>query len=179
MNLYHSSYTPIASSGGFSGAATHTMTQSLDPGTYYVRVVSDSVSDLSTAYTLDFSGTVFGDTSPDVYEENDSYTSASAVTDNATYNGYFDTINDADYYVIDVTAPGLLNVTITHASAKSFMTLFDSGESQLASSGGFSGAATHTLSYTISATGTYYIRVLSANVYDLSSSYTLTLDAIQ
>ena len=178
MTLYDSQFAVVTSSGGCCGAATHTMTQSLDPGTYYVRVLSDSVSNLSAPYMLTFEGTALGGASPDAHEENDSFATATLITDNATYQGYFDTINDADFYVINVSVPGLLEVNVAHASKTSFVTLYDDQQTAIVTSGGCCGATNHSISEAVDA-GTYYIRILSDSVFDLSSAYTLSLPAIQ
>lgn len=168
----------MASSGGCCGAANHGIAYSLDPGVYYIRVLSDSVVDLVTPYKLSFSGTVLGTATPDIYEENDSFTTATAVTGDGVLQGYLDTMNDADYFVITVTSSGLFEATVAHNSATSFMQLYNSLEEVVASSGGCCGAATHTLSTNV-AVGTYYLRILSDSVFDLSSPYTLSIMPIQ
>ena len=177
--LLNDQFTQLTYSGGVNGATTHTIAWSLDPGTYYVQVRSRSVSDLNTAYNLSITGTVFGDASPDAYEQNDSIAFATGITDNASYQAYLDTWIDDDYYAITVTTPGLLEVSIAHGGAPSNLYLYDSGETQLTYSGGVNGATSHTLTYDIVTTGTYYIRVRSRNSYDLGSPYTLSLPAIQ
>ena len=178
LTLYNDQFQSIVSAGGCCGATTNALTQSLDPGVYYLRVLSSGASDLTVPYTLTLSGTALGGTTPDIHEENDSFATATPVTDNANYQGYLDTANDADFYVLNATVAGVLTVSVSHPTATSFVALYDDKNQVLVTSGGCCGATAHTLTYTV-ITGTYYVRVLSNGVSDLKTPYDLSIAAIQ
>ena len=76
------------------------LTQTLGIGTYYVRVYPyNNTFDLSTPYTLSFSGSVLGaPLTQDGYEENNSFATAKVIETAGSIQGYLDTSNDADFF---------------------------------------------------------------------------------
>jgi len=173
IKLYDTQRETLVDSGGCCGSKNHTITYTLDPGSYYLSVASDSKLDLATPYNLSLTGTVFGISSPDQYEANDSFDTATKITTTGAYQGFFDTQNDSDYYVIEVAAAGTFYAIISHNSVFSYLTLYDNFKEQIGKTN--VPKKIHTLTYSL-APGTYYIQVISYDTaYDLDTAYNLQL----
>jgi len=172
IKLYNAQREAIADSGGCCGTKTHTITYTLDPGSYYLSVASNSKLDLTTPYNLSLAGTVFGISSPDQYEDNGTFDTAAKITGEGAYLGYFDTHNDSDFYAIEVTAAGTFYATTSHDKVLHYIYLYDSFQEEITKVGI---GKTNTLTYSLSP-GTYYIQVISYNTaYDLNKAYNLQL----
>jgi cyanophycinase len=90
--------------------------------------------------------------------------SASAIT------GSLSTTSDVDWYKLDVTAGGAINISLSHGSGKDFdWYLYPASGSYVASRSTASNPETG--SYTATAAGTYYIKIKS---YSGSGTYTLS-----
>jgi len=152
-------------------AKAQTLSQSLTAGTYYVRVFSlNNAYDLDSPYSIEFAGTVLGGTTPDSQEANDLFDTATMVTGAQTLSAYFDTWNDEDYYRIEVTTDGTLNIALSHNTVNSYIYLYDEFQVRIANTN-YGKAQSLTQSLT---TGTYYVRVFSlSNAYDLDSPYSI------
>ena len=149
------------------------ITRSLANGTYYVQVVSyNGGYDLNVPYSLSFSGSVFGaPLTTDSYEENDSFTTATAIDTASTFEAYMDTSNDSDIFKFDVAARGTFKVNLAHPSLQHYIHLYDANLQLITNTGRSTAPViTHSL-----ATGTYYARVVSYNSgYDLNVPYSLS-----
>ncbi len=174
LQLYDNTQNRLTSTGN---TPAHTLTYSLVIGTYYLQVSpSASQFDLANAYSLELSGTVLGGTSPDDHEENDSFKVATSITAEGTIEGFFDTRNDPDYFIIEVTNAGTFKATIAHDNVKSYLQLYDNTQNRLTFTGN---TPAHTLTYSL-AIGTYYLQVSpSASQFDLINAYSLELSIIQ
>jgi len=168
--LYDANQVLIASTGL---ATANTLTRSLAVGTYYVRVFPGSTEyDVDIPYSLQFGGTVLGEVGPDQNEPNDLFTTATSITTSGVYEGYFDTVNDTDYYTVDVSTPGTLYATLTHNTVRGYIYLYDTNQVLIASTG-LATANTLTRSLTV---GTYYVRVFPGSTeYDVNNPYSLQL----
>jgi len=170
MYLYNNLQKELTSTGW---AKAHAITYSLTPGTYYIRLISQGTGfDLESTYNLELSGTVLGSSSPDSHEENDSIDTASTIVSKGSYQGYFDTQNDNDYYTFEVTAAGTFYATVSHNSVSSAMYLYNNLQKELTSTGW---AKAHAITYSLTP-GTYYIRLIPQGTgFDLGSAYNLEL----
>ena len=157
----------------YSGTATE-LTRNLGPGTYYVLVnpISHTQYDLNVPYTLTFGGTVMGGTSPDTYEQNDLFSSATAINSNESLQGYLDTSNDNDYYVFTVSQTGSLLAASAHPTKNHYLRLYNDQQQHVATVSGTAPELTRTL-----AAGTYYLLIAPINVgsYDVNNPYSLNL----
>ena len=174
MHLYNSTQEEITKT---SNKKSHTMTYTLNPGTYYILVYSNGTAyDLNRAYNLKISGTALGGTSPDGYEGNDGFDSATAIESVGLYQGYFDTQNDLDYYKFEVTERGTFHAKLSHSWVFNYMHLYNSTQEEITKT---SNKKSHTMTYTLNP-GTYYILVYSnGTAYDLNNAYNLDLSLSQ
>ncbi|MDH5327018.1 MAG: chitobiase/beta-hexosaminidase C-terminal domain-containing protein [Gammaproteobacteria bacterium] len=168
--LYDSTQTRVSNT---SYATVNTLTRSVTAGTYYVRVVPFATQyDVNNAYSLELTGSVLGVTGPDQYEENDSFGTATAITTSGTYTAYYDTVNDSDYYRINVSSPGTLYMRLAHSTVSGYIYLYDSTQTRISNT---SYATVNTLTRSVTA-GTYYVRVVPfATQFDVNNAYSLEL----
>ena len=171
--LYDSSGTRLAfdlNSAGNNFMISHTITAS---GTYYVKVdtFGTSFSGSTGMYTLTVT---FAMDSGD--DHGDTRATATSVTSGTAVTGNIDPGNDEDYFSIVVSGTGTLTATTTGSTADTRGTLYDSSGTRLASDINSAGN-NFMISHTITASGTYYVKV---NTFGTSFSgstgmYTLTI----
>ena len=170
INLYNEAQQNIV---GTSGTAPE-LTQTLSPGTYYVRVYPTSHGyNLNVPYTLKFEGTVMGDTSPDANEQNDLFSSATMISVGDTVNGYMDTVNDPDYFQFTIGTEGSYKLSSAHPTKNHRIQIFNGSQQSIV---GSTVSTAPQLVRTLTA-GTYYALIIPNNTYDLNVSYTFKIEA--
>ncbi len=161
----------VYASFGASGAVT---IPHLSPGaTYYAKVSSYSGYGGYTLSGVLVKPTVNGDAGT-----NDTYTHATTFTLNSTRTGHmgyshssYNSVDIADYYKVTVTAGGSLVLTITgDSNLYSHVTVFSTNGTTQISEVYASFGTSATLTTSLPAAGTYYIRVSSYSGY---GGYTL------
>ena len=148
------------------------LTQTLSPGTYYVRVYPyNNTFDLDTPYTLLLSGSVLGaPLTQDGYEENDSFATAKVIETAGSIQGYLDTSNDADFFSFQVTEQGTFKLSSAHPSEHHYIHLYNEQQQEITGARSTASVLTQTLGI-----GTYYVRVYPYNkTFDLNIPYTLS-----
>ncbi len=170
LRLYDVNKTEITSSGY---GKVHKLSRSLNPGIYYLRVAPVfSEFDLENAYSLTVTGTVLGSVGLDMYEENNSFSNASTISESGIYEAHFDTENDADYFRFEVTSTGTFYAGVAHERVRSYLRLYDANKTEITSSGY---GKSHKLSHSLNP-GTYYLRAKPVfSEYDANISYTLEI----
>jgi bacillolysin/thermolysin len=129
----------------------------------------------TTAITNAFTSVgIGGSTAQDNYEPNDTRTAAyGPITSGTTYNSYIYTSNDVDYYYFDIANTGSINVTLGNLAGDYDLYLYNSAGTQLSKSENGS-TTSESITYSATATGRYYVRVVGYNgVYSTSKAYAL------
>jgi len=114
-------------------------------------------------------------TPSDTYEPNETTTAAyGPLTSGTTYNSYIFSATDVDYYKFTTAAAGTIAVTCANLPVNYDLYLYNSTGTQVASSLN-SGTTSESISYTSTAAGTYYAKVIgNSSVYSTTSAYALT-----
>ena len=169
LHLYNEQQQAITSTYGMAPV----LTQTLSSGVYYIRVHPvNNGHDLNVPYTLTFAGTVMGETSPDANEENDLFSSATAINIGDTINGYLDTVNDPDYFQFSVSTDGSYMLSSAHANERHYIQLYNEAQQLVASTSGTAPQLLRTLTL-----GNYYVKIIPVNSYDLNVAYSLKIEA--
>lgn len=123
--------------------------------------------------SISFSGTVFA--AVNETEPNNTMTTASPLRPGDTVNGKISTSSDLDYYMMQLTASGNINISLgTIPSGCDYdLYLYDNRGSLIRSSTAGSNTDEN-ISNTLNA-GTYYVCVKSYSGYSASSNYTLSV----
>lgn len=145
-------------------------------------IASGTSDDLLTFYTW----TLFGDpsiqilpsstppTTNDTYEPNDTIAQAYAANFGTTYSSYIYTATDIDYYKLTTTTAGTIGLSLSNLPGDYNLYLLDSSGTQLAKSEN-SSTTSEAISYSVSAAGTYYVKVVGNNgAMSTSQAYALT-----
>jgi len=176
--LYDNQFSTIVSSSGgcCNVKSSHSISRTLQKGKYYIGIFSRNVTDLTIPYEIHLAGTVFGDTSPDAHEQNDVFANAISIDGNNTVQGYYDTVNDVDYFTFSTNELGSFYMDVNHSSANSTVVLYDDQFAEIVSSSGgcCNVKSSHSISRTIPK-GTYYIGIFSRNITDLDEPYSLDI----
>lgn len=146
---------------------------------YFPQTSSDYTSDgdypgyeeSNTSYPVDyvndhtwdnFLQRFYSDYTPptDTFEPNDSLSQAYGFLVSGTqYASYIYTSNDVDYYKINVTTTGVINIDLTSLPGDYDLYLLNSSGGEIASSKNW-GTYSESISYTASTLGTYYLKIL-------------------
>lgn len=155
------------------GKSAANLSQSVEPGTYYIKVLSDYTG----SYNLNIGYTFNNDSNDD--KNNDVYLNAQDISSNLNstiigHIGYVDEnskVDKVDYYKVIIDKDGVLNVDINHKGGKSIhVDLYGkTGDNDYAINQSDWGKSAASFSTGLEA-GTYYIKVTS----DYSGSYELT-----
>ncbi|GAB6040918.1 hypothetical protein JCM17961_15920 [Endothiovibrio diazotrophicus] len=169
LRLYNSNQSSLRSinvSGVSAGQIDYTVT----PGIYYLRVSGNGYS--SQPYRLTVAGAVFDSSELDTHEPNEAFGSAVSIEEGNT-TGYIETSNDIDFYTLEVSSVGSINLTLTNETSGQYreLRLYNANQSSLRSVN-VSGVSSGQIDYTLTP-GTYYLRV-SGNGYS-EQPYRLTV----
>jgi len=130
----------------------------------------------ATAVANGFTAVGIGSSTPaqDNYEPNDTMgTAYGALTSGTSYNSYISTSTDIDYYYFDTTAAGTITVSLTTLPKDYDLYLYNSSGTQLARS--INGSTyDENISYSASASGKFYVKVIGYNGVNSTSAYTLS-----
>jgi Zn-dependent metalloprotease len=166
--------TVSAASGNTPGSFT--MTASANTGaarTATVTVTATTSGVTGSPKTISVSQTA-GSTSGDTYEPNDAFTGAyGPQTSGLAYNSYIYSSTDVDYYKISVIAAGIVTINLSNLPGDYDLYLYNSAQTQVAKSE-LGGTSAETISYSATATGTYYIKVVGySGAYSTTVAYAL------
>ena len=127
----------------------------LDAGTYLIKVINDAYPRI-TDYSICWYLYTPQPTMDDIYEDNDTFESATPILQGVTMEGIND---DLDYYSIVLTEPGTIEITCVSAADEGDidLSLFDSSYSHVYST--CREGNTEEIIYSLSSAGTYYILV--------------------
>lgn len=159
----------------YSGSAGGTLdfdAMACAPGTYYLLVYETSKTMAGPTYRLNV--TITGS---DQYECNNSFTTATKISNSTPVNASIDSWNDEDYYEIDITQAELLTVAVNPVPSNIRMgvVLFDNNRNQLVQGiSSFSGNPIN-INKEIQP-GKYFIRLRSENISKSASLYTLSMN---
>ncbi|MDT8718892.1 M4 family metallopeptidase [Clostridium sp. 19966] len=132
---------------------------------------STEVSAINSAFTSVGVGGSTG--SGDLYEPNDATAQAYAITSGTTYSSYIYTSSDVDYYKLTSTKGKAISISLTNLPKDYDLYLYNSSGTQVAKSIN-GGTTSESISYTPSASSTYYIKVIGYNgYYSTSVKYSL------
>lgn len=155
------------------GKSAANLIQSVEPGTYYIKVSSYYTG----SYKLDIGYAFNTDSNDD--ENNDVYLNAQDISSNlnSTITGHIryadedSNVDEADYYKVILNKEGLLNVDINHKNAENIQACLygKTGDNEYKINQSDSWKSAGSFSSGLEA-GTYYIKVTS----DYSGSYELT-----
>ena len=144
-----------------------------DPGTYYFRLYDAGANNLSAdPYQLQ----VAFDTS-DVYECNNSFTDAAAISSGDTISAQIYSVGDEDYYQLEVERAGVFiaNVTSINEEIDLAVELYDAGENSLGRVSQSDGRPVY-YNQLLCTPGTYYVRLYDSGSNNLSADpYQLTV----
>jgi hypothetical protein len=170
-----------ASSGTWINAATGTTSLSvtlngLSASTLYDWRVRTNCSESSSNYvTAQFTTTSAGGACPGSYdaEPNANISQAQLIPLNTDIKGTIGVRNDNDYYRIDITSGGSIQISLSALPANYNLSLLNSSGSVLATSSNNANNS-EAINTTVSV-GTYYIRVFPANngAWNATTCYTL------
>lgn len=128
-----------------------------------------------TALTNAFNSVgIGGSTAQDNYEPNNTRTAAyGPITSGTTYNSYIYSSSDVDYYYFDIANTGSISVALSNLAGDYDLYLYNSAGTQLSKSE--NGSTTNeSITYSATATGRYYVRVVGYNgAYSTSKAYAL------
>lgn len=132
---------------------------------------STEVTAANTAFAAVGIGGSTGGT--DLYEPNDSMSQAYPITSGTTYSSYIYTSSDIDYYKLTATKGKAISISLTNLPKDYDLYLYNSSGTQVARS--INGSTTsESISYTPTAAGTYYIKVIGYNGnYSTTQKYSL------
>ncbi len=164
---YRALTTYFTTSTTFAGARTGTIQAATD----LFGASSAQVASVTNAWSAVGVG---GGTPPppanDTYEPNNTTAQAYAVASGTTYNSFIASSTDQDYYKVTATAAGTIAVTLGGAAGDYDLYLLNSAGTQVAASE--SGTSTESISYSASAAGTFYVRVVGYNgVFSTTDDY--------
>ena len=167
---YKALTTYYTSSTNFAGSETALVQAATD----LYGASSAEAQAVTNAYTsVGIGGSTPPPSSNDTYEPNDTMATAYAITSGTTYNSYIYTSSDVDYYKLTTTSSGTIAVTLTNLPKDYDLYLYNSSGTQLAKSENGS-TTSESISYSASAAGTYYIKVIGYNgYYSTSQAYAL------
>ncbi|MFL0270024.1 M4 family metallopeptidase [Candidatus Clostridium radicumherbarum] len=127
------------------------------------------VSAINSAYTT----VGIGSSAQDTYEPNNTISQAYAINFDQVYNSYIFSSSDIDYYKVSPTSAGSITVNLTNLPADYDLYLVNSSGTVLAQSIN-GGTTSESLTYSNSAAGTYYIKVIGYNgAYSTTQAYNL------
>lgn len=117
----------------------------------------------------------------DPYEPNDSKSAAyGPIGSGTTYNGYIDSATDADWFKFTTGGSGSISLSLTNLPGDYDLYLYNSSGTQLSASEQ-SGTTAESISYSASAAGTFYAKVIGYNgamsttqAYALKATYPTT-----
>lgn len=142
-------------------------------GTYYIAVLPYSVN-ITSAHNNYQLMVYSADNTPDRFEPNDSKETAIPMTNDIAVNATLNISTDEDWFVLDATKTGKLNVTMKDLpyDCDYDMTIYDSTGAYV---GGSYANANQDEKYTgtISNTGKYFIRIYAYSGFNASDSYEL------
>ena len=159
----------------YSGSAGGTLdfdAMACSPGTYYFLIYETSKTMAGPTYRLNV--TITGS---DQYECNNSFSTATKISNSTPVNASIDSWNDEDYFEIDITQAELLTVAINPvpSNVRMGVVLFDNNRNQLVQgTSSFSGNPI-SINKEIQ-TGKYFIRLRSENISKSASLYTLSMN---
>lgn len=106
-------------------------------------------------------------------EPNNNFVSANPISDGAVVTGHLDQSTEVDdFFSITLQAGDTIDITLSGPSSSDFdLELYDSSENDV--DGSYRGESDEQISYSVTSSGTYYVRVYS---YLGSGGYTLSVD---
>ncbi len=106
-------------------------------------------------------------------EPNNNFVSANPISDGAIVTGHLDQSTDMDdFFSITLQAGDTIDITLSGRGSSDFdLELYDSSENDV--DGSYRGESDEQISYSVTSSGTYYVRVYS---YHGSGGYTLSVD---
>lgn len=183
-----SSYTQMqcVNNTGVGGLETISLTGLTVSSTYWIRIVCNTGStgtDFQVCVT-----SIATPNCPDPYEPNDAIASAynlfpsglSSSSTSANANGYITTGADQDWFLLNISAYGTLNINLTNLPANYDLALY-TGSGQLLASSINTGTTSESISYSYTSssgvTPPLYIKVYPNNSsqYSVCSSYSLSV----
>ncbi|MCX7424391.1 MAG: pre-peptidase C-terminal domain-containing protein [Planctomycetia bacterium] len=175
LYLYDSSRTQVASSIG-AADNEHVSHEATAGQVYYIKVQGHDGA-TNPNYTLAIHDTAY--VFPDRFESNDTFSAAAdlgTLGDRTENSLTIHLANNDDFYKLTAASSGTLNVDInfTHSQGDLNLYLYDSSQTQAASSTGV-GNNEH-VSYAVTAGQVYYIKVIGYNGAT-SPNYTLVIDS--
>ena len=162
--LYDSDGTELATDdNGGANMNFDVSAQITTAGTYYIRVVSEGSA--TGRYTLTVTTTSS--------EYGNAFTSATPITSGTAISGNIDPGTNADYFSIQLAEGGMLRAKTT-GGLDTVGTIYNSGETQVATDDNSGTDMNFDVSYSVTSAGTYYIRVEGS----ATGRYTLTVTFI-
>lgn len=174
LYLVNSSGTILASSENGSTTSESISYSASAAGNYYVKVIGYNGNySTSQAYALKATFTAGGSGNLDPYEPNNSRTAAYQIISGTTYKALISSSSDVDYFKVVTTRACTISISLTTLPYDYDLYLYNSSGTKVASSIN-SGTSSESISYSVSAAGTYYIKVIGYNgAYSTTSQYTL------
>ena len=168
-HLYNNVGTQLATDDNGGAGSNFSISYSITAvGTYYVKVTSSSTDTGTYSLTVTFI--------PD--DHSNVRASATPATSGTAITGNIETGDDQDYFSITASGAGTLTATTT-GSTDTVGHLYDNGGTQLATDDNGGTGSNFSISYNITAAGTYYVRVTSKSIgtgtYSLTVTFTLTV----
>ncbi len=163
LQLFNSSGTLIGSSANLGTLAESINHSNWTPGTYYVRVYQSSGD---TNYNLNLTADSAGNTLS-------AARSIGSLNTAQTFSDFVGSSDPNDYYQLNLSVPGSLNVALNGMSADANLQLFNSNGALIGSSSQV-GNLPESISISGLAAGTYYVRVYQSSG---DTNYTLNLSS--
>jgi bacillolysin len=127
------------------------------------------VSAINSSYT----SVGIGSSAQDTYEPNNTISQAYAINFSQGYDSYIFSSSDIDYYKVSPTSSGSINLNLINLPGDYDLYLVNSSGTVLARSEN-GGTTSESLTYSNSAAGTYYIKVVGYNgAYSTTQAYNL------
>jgi len=179
---YNCKYKPVSATTwtSVSTAATSTNVSSLTAGTQYefqVQAVCSGTNGTFSTSALFTTSTAT--TCTDVYESNNTSSTAKTAPLNSNFTAFIGTSTDIDWYKFTTTTTGgiKIKVNMTNLPADYDIYLYKSNASTSLGSGLLTGTASEQIIYNgATSTGTYYVKVVGyAGAFSATSCYTLRI----
>ncbi len=172
MHVFAPDKSYVSVYSGSNGGTLDFDAMACGPGTYYLLVYETSKTMAGPTYRLNV--TITGS---DQYECNNSFATATKISNSTPVNASIDSWNDEDYYEIDITQAELLTVAVNPvpSNVRMGLVLFDNNRNQLVQgTSSFSGNPI-SINKEIQP-GKYFIRLRSENISKSASLYTLSMN---
>ena len=108
----------------------------------------------------------------DPYEPNDTIQAAYPINLGTTYQSYISTTTDLDFYKLNVSTTGNINITLSDLPSDYDLNLYNSNGDNVAWGQNY-GTASESINFNVTQTGNYYIRVNSYSGSSTTQKYSL------